>query len=186
MQVCTSLQTDNHASTSSLSFLQAGCPSCRPTNSVKGTEGKIISVQQNFSDVYQYVYVGLNCFKIFVYKSCFRRPPTSFFRTTPLPMACVCSRRQSADCCGAGDDDSGPSDVDPRTIGRRREVAPHGHRRLAGQQRLETPRTLVAYAGPRVPAFVLRPGTTTTTPHRISKCSKKSFPVLVTERWALS
>ena len=35
MQVCTSLQTDNHASTSPLSFLQAGCPSCRPTNSVR-------------------------------------------------------------------------------------------------------------------------------------------------------
>ena len=35
MQVCTSLQTDNHASTSPLCFLQAGCPSCRPTNSVK-------------------------------------------------------------------------------------------------------------------------------------------------------
>ena len=35
MQVCTSLQTDNHASTSPLSFLQAGCPSCHPTNSVK-------------------------------------------------------------------------------------------------------------------------------------------------------
>jgi len=34
-QVCTSLQTDNHTSTSPLSFLQAGCPSCRPTNSVK-------------------------------------------------------------------------------------------------------------------------------------------------------
>ena len=32
---CTSLQTDNHASTSSLKFLRAGCPSCRPTNSVK-------------------------------------------------------------------------------------------------------------------------------------------------------
>jgi len=31
MQVCTSLQTDNHASTPLLSFLQAGCP----TNSVK-------------------------------------------------------------------------------------------------------------------------------------------------------
>jgi len=27
MQVCTSLQTDNHANTSLLSFLQAGCPS---------------------------------------------------------------------------------------------------------------------------------------------------------------
>jgi len=42
MQVCTSLQTDNHASTPPLSFLQAGCPFCRPTNSVKeSTEGKI-------------------------------------------------------------------------------------------------------------------------------------------------
>jgi len=35
MQVCTSLQTDNQASTSPLSFLQARCPSCHPTNSVK-------------------------------------------------------------------------------------------------------------------------------------------------------
>jgi len=35
MQVCTLFQTDNNASTSPLSFLQAGCPSCRPTNSVK-------------------------------------------------------------------------------------------------------------------------------------------------------
>jgi len=35
MQVCNSLQTVNHASTSLLSFLQAGCPSCRPANSVK-------------------------------------------------------------------------------------------------------------------------------------------------------
>ena len=35
MQVCTSLQTDNHTSTPPLSFLKAGCPSCRPTNSVK-------------------------------------------------------------------------------------------------------------------------------------------------------
>ena len=35
MQVCTSLQTDNHASTPPLSFLQAGCPSCHPTNIVK-------------------------------------------------------------------------------------------------------------------------------------------------------
>jgi len=35
MQVCTSFHTDNHANTTPLSFLQAGCPSCRPTNSVK-------------------------------------------------------------------------------------------------------------------------------------------------------
>ena len=35
MQVCISLQTDNHASTPLLSFLQSGCPSCHPTNSIK-------------------------------------------------------------------------------------------------------------------------------------------------------
>jgi len=35
MQVCPSLQSDNHASTPPLSFLQAGRPSCRPTDSVK-------------------------------------------------------------------------------------------------------------------------------------------------------
>ena len=40
MQVCTLLQTDNHASTSPLSFLQAGCPSCRPTNSVKALKAR--------------------------------------------------------------------------------------------------------------------------------------------------
>jgi len=36
MQVCTLLQRDNHASTPPLCFLQAGCPSCRPTNSTEG------------------------------------------------------------------------------------------------------------------------------------------------------
>ena len=40
MQVCTSLQTDNHASTPPLCFLQAGCPSCRPTNSVKALKAQ--------------------------------------------------------------------------------------------------------------------------------------------------
>jgi len=40
MQVCTLLQTDNHAITSPLSFLQAGCPSCRPTNSIKSLKAK--------------------------------------------------------------------------------------------------------------------------------------------------
>ena len=41
MQVCTLLQTDNHASTPPLSVLQAGCPSCQPTNSVKALEATI-------------------------------------------------------------------------------------------------------------------------------------------------
>jgi len=40
MQVCTSLQTDNHASSPLLSFLQAGCPSCRPTDSVKALKAQ--------------------------------------------------------------------------------------------------------------------------------------------------
>ena len=40
MQVCTLLQTDNHASTSPLCFLQAGCPSCRQTNSVKAMKAE--------------------------------------------------------------------------------------------------------------------------------------------------
>ena len=42
MQVCTSLQTDNHASTPPLAvFLQARCPSCRPINSVKALKENI-------------------------------------------------------------------------------------------------------------------------------------------------
>jgi len=40
MQVSTSIQIDNHASTSPLSFLQAGCHSCRPTNSVKALKAQ--------------------------------------------------------------------------------------------------------------------------------------------------
>jgi len=35
MQICILLQTDNHASIPPLSFLQARCPSCHPTNSIK-------------------------------------------------------------------------------------------------------------------------------------------------------
>jgi len=45
MQVSTSLQTDNHASTPPLSFLQAGCPSCRPTNSVKALKANKFAVK---------------------------------------------------------------------------------------------------------------------------------------------
>jgi len=45
MQVCTLLQTDNQASTSLLSFLQAGCPSCRPTNSVKALKAQALKAQ---------------------------------------------------------------------------------------------------------------------------------------------
>jgi len=47
MQVCTSLQTDNHASTPPLSFLQARCPSCRPTNRVKALKAVMDSDAKN-------------------------------------------------------------------------------------------------------------------------------------------
>jgi len=46
MQVCTLLQIDNHTSTPPLSFLQAGCPSCHPTNSInalKATDTELSS-----------------------------------------------------------------------------------------------------------------------------------------------
>jgi len=55
MQICTSLQTDNHASTPPLSFLQAGCPSCRPTKQRQSTEGtrretlEITEIEQSFA-----------------------------------------------------------------------------------------------------------------------------------------
>ena len=46
MQVCILLQTDNHASTPPLCFLQARCPSCRPTNSVKALKAKALPVNK--------------------------------------------------------------------------------------------------------------------------------------------
>jgi len=59
MQVCTSLQTDKHTSTPPLSFLQAGCPSCRPTNSVKALQAQTTihhSNNNNDDDNYDNVY----------------------------------------------------------------------------------------------------------------------------------
>jgi len=53
MQVCTLLQTDNHESTSPLNFLQAGCPSCRPTNSVKALTANFRKATQKNESVRQ-------------------------------------------------------------------------------------------------------------------------------------
>jgi len=54
MQVCTSLQTDNHTSTPPLlCFLQAGCPSCRPTNSVKALKAKENKQYMTFSKLHK-------------------------------------------------------------------------------------------------------------------------------------
>jgi len=52
IQVCTSLQTDNHASTHHSVFLQAGCPSCRPVNSVKALKAPFTNkIQQKNSTI---------------------------------------------------------------------------------------------------------------------------------------
>jgi len=45
MQVCTSFQTDNHTNTQPLRFLQAGCPSCCPTNSAKALKAQALKTQ---------------------------------------------------------------------------------------------------------------------------------------------
>jgi len=47
MQVCTSLESYNYASTPPLSFLQAGWPSCCPTNSVKALKALKLQIIQN-------------------------------------------------------------------------------------------------------------------------------------------
>ena len=49
MQVCTSLQRDKHASTPPLSFLQARCPSCHPTNNVKALNAEYCYIFKNIS-----------------------------------------------------------------------------------------------------------------------------------------
>jgi len=54
MQVSTSLQTDNHASTPPLSFLQAACPSCRPTNSIKALKARSTAVNVPFIKTLRY------------------------------------------------------------------------------------------------------------------------------------
>ena len=68
MQICTSLQTDNHASTPPLSFLQAGCPSCHPTNSVKALKRQHWCNNYNYNNNYnnccsyiQLLVVQLHC-----------------------------------------------------------------------------------------------------------------------------
>jgi len=66
MQVCTSLQIDNHASTPPLIFLQARCPSCRPTNSVKALTDTLIENEAGSQRPYN---CAINNYK----KLCFHR-----------------------------------------------------------------------------------------------------------------
>jgi len=65
MQVCTSLQTDNHASTSPLSFLQAGCPSYCPTNSIKALKAILNkNNKQKLQEAHYWIYGWQKYFRI--------------------------------------------------------------------------------------------------------------------------
>jgi len=66
MQVCTSLQTDNHASIPPLSFLQAGCPSCRPTNSVKALKAVNINCEYKRKITFPNFFQVASCFHLSV------------------------------------------------------------------------------------------------------------------------
>ena len=96
MQVCTSLQTDNHASTPPLCFLQAGCPSCRPTNSVKALKALLTKDALIFSVVDQSTKTVNSCNKTTV---------QLFFiqvRGWTDPVLVLNHRRSTMDWIGAG------------------------------------------------------------------------------------
>jgi len=92
MHVCTSLQTDNHASTPPLSFLQAGCPSCRPTNSVKALKASSA------------VFVGLHKTQTHTHAHARTHARTHTHtrahahHTTSLAVGCICALH--AEMCG--------------------------------------------------------------------------------------
>jgi len=83
MPVCTSLQTDNHASTPSLSFLQAGCPSCRPTNSVKALKAKDA---QRYSGIYSVLGKSLKMLEFSIENS---KEPMKVLELSPSSLAAV-------------------------------------------------------------------------------------------------
>jgi len=60
--ICTLLQTDNHINNSSLNFLQAGCTSWRPTNSVKALKDTCVRRKCGYIQRYGYFPVKLNVF----------------------------------------------------------------------------------------------------------------------------
>ena len=53
--ICTSLQTDNHASTSPQQFLQAGCAFCHPTYSIKSLKAPDICNKLTLLEVKQHM-----------------------------------------------------------------------------------------------------------------------------------
>jgi len=67
MQVCTSLQTVNHASPHHSVILQAGCPSCRPTNSISR------SLKAVLCETVRYTATNISCCRWTRATCCFAR-----------------------------------------------------------------------------------------------------------------
>ena len=64
MQICTLTQTHSHASIPPLKFLQAGCPSCCPTNSIKALKAQsTVLVIRTGSSSSDNKHTVLNCYQ---------------------------------------------------------------------------------------------------------------------------
>jgi len=73
--ICTSLQTDNHASTTPLSFLQADYPSCPPANSIEELK----------TTMQMYFYY---CFEYIDWWTCLSCPQPAPFRAQNCSFTC--------------------------------------------------------------------------------------------------
>ena len=97
MQVCTLLQTDNHASTPPLSYLQARCPSCHP-NSVNAHNFYCWSCHSVIADMLLFGWVGGRQWLVVV---CVGDRTVSLLRlswSTVQTMPLHCSHNSA--CCG--------------------------------------------------------------------------------------
>ena len=81
MQICTSPQIANYASTPPLSSLQAGCPSCHPINSVKALKSSTVRSNHLFLDQSLY----LKNFNL-----CGRGADLHIAQLIPLPLTVSC------------------------------------------------------------------------------------------------
>ena len=103
MQVPSSLQTDNHASTPPLCFLQTGCPSCLPTNSVKALKAKALKAHRHLGNMNITPFILLSSFfsrmlqtpslLFFAYRRCPHSMRNRVCVTVERPYVClsVCS-----------------------------------------------------------------------------------------------
>ena len=79
--ICTLLQTDNHANTSSFNFLQAGCSSCCPYNSIKAVNELITESLNCFLEIFCQVF-SVHCSETKARPG----PPKSFSNGVHLPF----------------------------------------------------------------------------------------------------